>query len=111
MEFTVMCLNEPVAIVRLSDDKRNVEIEKLAPDSIRQPFSGDKLDLERIYDFLKGRCYEDCRADLQDILKQAGLTENNPWEWMRITHGVTYEDMFWIRFPGETLRWENVRVR
>lgn len=111
MEFTVMCLDEPVAVVWLSEDKRKVEIQKLVPDSIRQPFSGKKLDLERVYDFLKSRCYEDGRADLPEILRQAGLKQNNPWEWMRITHGVTYEDMFWIRFPGETLGWKDVRIR
>lgn len=111
MEFTVMCLDRPAAYVRISENKHKVEITKLIPDSIWQPFSGSKLDLERVYDFLKGRCYEDCRADLPEILKQAGMKENNPWEWMKITHGVTYEDMFWIRFPGETLTWNEVKVR
>lgn len=111
MVFTVMHLNEPVALVELSEDKKKVDIHKLVPDSIRQPFSGSKLDLERVYNFLKGRCYEDSRSDLEEILHQASLTYNNPWEWMKITHGVTYEDLFWIRFPGETITWEDVRVR
>lgn len=86
MEFTVMLQDEPVAVVKLSEDKKKVEIHKLVPDSIRQPFSGSKL-------------------------AQAGLTHNNPWEWVKLTHGVTYEDLFWVRFPGETLTWKDVRVR
>ena len=52
MEFTVMHKDEPVAIVRLSEDKK-VEIQKLIPDCIRQPFCGNKIDLERVYNFLK----------------------------------------------------------
>ena len=111
MEFTVMHLDDPVAIVRISDDKHKVEIDKLVPDSHRQPFGGDKLDLERVYNFLKGRCYEDGRGDLREILEQAGLDNNNPWEWVKISHGVTYEDLLWVRFPGETLTWEDVKVR
>lgn len=111
MFFTIMYRNEAVAEVLISDDKKRVEIKKLISDSLRQPLSGNKLDLERIYDFLKGRCYEDGRADLPEILGQAGLVSNNPWLWMRITHGVTYDDMFWIKFPGEHLRWEDVKVR
>ncbi|WP_333649028.1 hypothetical protein [Lacrimispora sp.] len=111
MVFTVMHMDEPVANVTISEDKKNVEIQKLVPDSIKQPFGGNKLNLERVYDFLKGRCYEDGRADLQEILLQAGLASNNPWEWVKITHGVTYEDMFWVRFPDEDLTWEDVRVR
>ena len=111
MEFTVMHKDEPVAIVRLSEDKKKVEIQKLIPDCIRQPFCGNKLDLERVYNSLKDRCYEDGRSDLKEILNQAGLTYNNPWKWMKITHGVTYEDLFWIRFPGETITWKDVKVR
>lgn len=103
--------DEPVAFVRLSEDKKQVDIQKLVPDSLKQPFCGNKLDLERVYNFLKDRCYEDGRSDLKDILKEAGLTYNNPWKWMKITHGVTYEDLFWIRFPGETLTWKDVKVR
>lgn len=111
IEFTVMCMDKPVANVEISDDKKTVKIEKLIPDSILQPFSGKKQDIERVYQFLKGRCYEDGRADLKEILNQAGLKNNNPWEWMKITHGVTYEDTYWIRFPGETLTWKEVKVR
>ncbi len=111
IEFTVMCMDQPVANVKISDDKKKVDIEKLIPDSILQPFSGTKLDMERVYQFLKGRCYEDGRADLKKILTQADMKDNNPWEWAKITHGITYEDTYWIRFPGETLTWQEVRVR
>ena len=48
MEFTVMHMDEPVAIVSLSEDKKKVEIQKLIPDCIRQPFCGNKVDLERV---------------------------------------------------------------
>lgn len=106
-----MHLNEPVATVKLSEDKKKVEIIKLVSDSIKQPFGGNRQDLERVYDFLEERCYEDGRADLKSILEQAGLESNNPWEWIKLTHGVTYEDLLWIRFPDETLTWEDVNVR
>ncbi|MBD5474570.1 MAG: hypothetical protein HDR17_01070 [Lachnospiraceae bacterium] len=109
--FTVMHRNEPVAQVQISDDHMNVRIEKIIPDSLIQPFGGNDLSLNRVYCFLKSRCYEDDRADLQEILNQAELKENNPWQWNRITHGVTWEDDLWIKFDGEELEWENVRWR
>lgn len=109
--FTVMYENSPVAKVFVSDNHKQVEIEKLIPDSIIQPFGGDNLTLERVYSFLKSRCYEDGREGLDEILKQAGLSCNNPWEWNKITHGVMYDDPLWIRFEGEELRWEDVRWR
>ena len=109
--FMVMHRNEPVAHVWISDDHMNVRIEKIVHDSLIQPFSGDDLSINRVYRFLKSRCYEDGRAELQEILNQAELRENNPWEWNRVTHGVTWEDDLWIKFDGEELEWENVRWR
>lgn len=109
--FTVMFENTPVADVLISDDHRKVQIEKLVPDSIIQPFGGNDLSLDRVYRFLKSRCYEDSRADLKEILMQANLTSNDPWKWNQITHGVMWDDQIWIRYEGETLRWEDVQWR
>lgn len=109
--FTVMFQNTPVADVSISDDHKEVHIGKLVPDSIIQPFGGDVLSLDRVYKFLKSRCYEDGRADLEEILSQAHLTSNDPWKWNQITHGVMWDDQIWIRYEGESLCWEDVRWR
>ena len=52
---------------------REPTIEKLIPDGIMQPFGGSKLDLERVYNFLKSRCYEDERDGLEEILQNLRL--------------------------------------
>lgn len=109
--FTVMHRDTPVADVSVADDHKNVKIDKLVPDSIIQPFGGSDLSVHRVYAFLKSRCYDDYRADLKEILEQAHLTDNNPWKWNKITHGVTWEDELWIRFEHENLKWEDVRWR
>jgi len=108
-EFTVYHENTAVATVFVSDNHKEVFIKKLVPDSIIQPFCGDKLDLERVYSFLKARCYEDTYIGLDEVLKNYNMLSNNPWEWNRKTHGVTWEDFFWIKFDGEDLTWEDVR--
>lgn len=111
MNFTIMHQDEPVAEIYVSGDKTETKIRKLIPDGIKQPFSGNTYNILRLYRFLKDRCYEDCRYDLPDILEEANMESNNPWEWIKVSHGVTYEDFFWIRFPGEDLTWKDVRVR
>ena len=109
--FTVMHKNEEVAQVRVSSDHKNVSIEKLVPDGMKQPFGGNKLDIERVYNFLKERCYEDGYADLKNVLAKFDMESNNPWEWNRKTHGVTWEDYFWVKFEDEELVWEDVKWR
>lgn len=108
-DFTVLHKDTPVANVYISDDHKHVTIDKLVPDGMTQPFNGDKLDLERVYSFLKDRCYEDSFAGLEEVLEIQDMTSNNPWEWNRKTHGVTWEDFFWIKFEDEELSWEDVR--
>ncbi|MBR5970089.1 MAG: helix-turn-helix transcriptional regulator [Lachnospiraceae bacterium] len=109
--YHVMHLDDVVADVTLSRDKKQIRFEKYEPDGIRQPFSGSNLTLERFYRFLKSRCYEDGRADLDLILKKARLSDNNPYHWVALTHGVTYDDFFWIKTDHETVTWDEVRIR
>lgn len=108
-DFTVLYRDTPVADVVISEN--HTAIKKYVPDSCIQPFGGERQDMARIYDFLESRCYENGRADLKEILAQAGMTWNNPWQWAHVAHGVTWEDFLWIRFPGEDLKWEDVRIR
>lgn len=109
--YHVMLCDEPVADVSLSSDKKQIRFKKWKTDGIEQPFSGDQLTLERFYRFLKSRCYEDHRADLPEILQKAHFLDNNPYDWVRLTHGVTYDDFFWIRLDQETISWDDVRIR
>ncbi len=113
-EFTIyhiMHRDTPVADVYLSSDHKTIRLKKLVPDGIKQPFSGDIFNLERFYRFLKDRCYEDGRADLKEILAQANMSTNNPWEWVIVSHGVTWEDYFWVKINDEQVTWKEVRVR
>lgn len=111
--FTVMCENEEVAIITLSKDHKYCNIERLTMKFPQQPFQNvDNNTIEYVYMFLKTRCYDDNRVNLKEILEAHGMTWNNPWEWCRKTHGVNYDDYWWIRYPGEEdLRWEDVKVR
>lgn len=109
--FMVMYKNEEVAFVHVSADHKEVSIKKIMPDGMKQVFNGSKLDLERVYSFLKERCFEDGYTDLENVLAKVGMTSNNPWEWNRKTHGVTWEDYFWVKFEGENIVWEDVKWR
>lgn len=109
--FTVMYKNEEVTFIHVSSDHKEVSVKKFVPDGIKQPFSGNKLDLERVYNFLKDRCFEDGYAELKHILEKFDMESNNPWEWNRKTHGVTWDDYFWIKFEDEDIVWEDVKWR
>ena len=108
--YDVMDRDEIVCIVELDRSRKNIKFNKIKKDGIGQPFSGNRLNLERFYSFLKDRCYEDGRADLDRILEKANLTSNNPYEFIKLSHGVTYEDTFWIKLHDEKIKWKDVKL-
>lgn len=113
--FSVLWKNEVVADVSIAEAEDGLKtlrfIKRYSEDVGKQPFGGKRLNLERVYEFLENRWFESGRPDLAQQLEYLGLSEYNPWEIVKRTHGVMFEDFIWIRFEGETLVWEDVKIR
>lgn len=75
------------------------------------PYLFEDPTFEQMYDFLESRCMPKRRQCLPEYLQVCGLSEYNPYEIIKVTHGVMWEDFLWIKFPGEDITWEDVRVR
>lgn len=65
--------------------------------------------IEELNDFFESRCFPEGRADRKDLLTGLGLSQYNPLDIVRKTHGVQYSDWSWIRFEGEALKWDDVK--
>lgn len=111
MKFSVMWKNEKTADVSISEDRKTVEIKKYTDDICKMPFGGNNDTIERVYNFISGRWISISRPDVMERLKDLGLSEYNPWEIIKKTHGIMWEDSLWIRFDGENIAWEDVRIR
>lgn len=111
MVYHIMHTDTPVIDIITEGKYKVIGYKKFVPDSPMQPFWGDNITPKRFYDFLKDRCYEDGRADLKDILEAHGMESNDPYEWCKRTHGVTYEDFFWLKIDEEDIEWKDVRIR
>lgn len=113
--FSVLWKNEVVAEVSVAEEPDGFKtlnyIRRYTDDVGKQPFGGSRLDLKRVYEFLENRWFERGRPDVLWQLEGLGLSEYNPWEIVKKTHGVMFEDFIWIRFEGEELTWEDVKIR
>ena len=107
-KFQIMWKDAVVADVETTagEDKIKVHTHKEFPGVLSNANSR-----RRIYDFIKSRCPERDRGDINEILSAMGLREYDPWKIVRITHGVDWDDFYWIRFENEDLTWKDVRVR
>lgn len=110
-KFTVLWKDDIMADVELYDKRRKVRIEKQKNTFPENPFYGGEVTPERVYRFLEGRCMDRNRPCLPEYLDGLGLEEYNPYEIVKITHGVMWEDFQWIRFPGEKVSWKDVKLR
>lgn len=106
--FNVYHKDMLVAEIEVTNNRKDISIKKHTENPAIQPFCGNNLTYNRICEFIFYRCFEYGRADREEILKEMHLTEYNPWEIIKITHGRLYEDFTWIKFPGENIKWKDV---
>ena len=107
--FEVYYKNEISA--RVSVRKSKVYVSRYIIHPINQLFYSDSITRNQLNEIFKLRCFDENRYDAPDKLRAMGLSEYNPQKIVRITHGVSYNDYLWFRFPGEKLRAEDVLVR
>lgn len=75
------------------------------------PYLFDDPTFEQMYEFLESRCMPKGRTCLPEYLACMGLNEYNPYKIVKITHGVMWEDFLWLKFPGEDVSWDEVKLR
>lgn len=109
INFTILSMDTLIAGVSITEDGV-VTIQRYTDNPLKQVFPRKHTTIMEVYNFMKSRCYEDGRADLKQILAQAGMESNNPWEWCKLTHGVTFEDFYWIRYEGEDISWDDLAM-
>ena len=80
---------------------KNVTVSKYTENPGKQLFAEKKMTRYQLGKIFEMRCWEKGRADINEILENLGLKEYNPYEIVRKTHGVSYNDYIWFRFPGE----------
>lgn len=107
--FTCYWKDEPVSFVNVRDNR--VFIKRYVDDPIKQLFWSDNIDLYRLTEVLRSRCWEENRADIDQIKKKLGIQYYDPLEIVKMTHGVSYNDFLWFQFDGEFLHWEDVAPR
>ena len=107
--FEVYWKEELTARVHVHMDK--VKVSRYSKHCFKQLFAGDQMTRYQLNKILSMRCFEKGRPDAQEKLKALGLSEYNPYEIVRRTHGVSFNDYIWFRFPKEQLRAADVLVR
>lgn len=109
--FDVYWKDELTASITISGDRKSVDYKRFSDNIGEAPFMFENPTIEQIYDFIESRCMNKHRPQLEEYLNDLGIKEYNPYEIVKITHGVMWEDFMWFKFPKENITWKDVKVR
>lgn len=96
---------------KVHSEGTKVYVESTEKNPMKRLFPNMTLSRYQASEVLKMRCWDPGRPDIKELLAACGLTKYIPLDIVRKTHGVSYNDFLWIKFPGENLRAEDVLVR
>ena len=94
-----------------SFEVKDVYVSSYSNQPGKRLFPAGKLSRFQLSEILKTRCWDEGRPDIKKLLRVRGIEEYNPLAIVRKTHGVSWNDFIWIRFPGEKLTAKDVLVR
>ena len=107
--FTIYSKEKPIIKIDIKDGEV-ISAVSYTENPLLSVFPDKELTIADVYSFLESRCFENGRAELPRILKENDMTTNNPWEWCKKTHGVNYSDFYWIKYEGEVITWDEVKL-
>lgn len=108
-EFEVYWENEKTA--RVWSEGPNVYVKSFTDSPVKRLFPNKTLTRYQASEILKTRCWDPGRPDIKELLAARGLKKYVPLDIVKKTHGVSWNDYLWIKFPGEDLKAEDVLVR
>lgn len=111
VKFDWMCRDEVYAHITVNKKTGEVTCEELQPVIWKQFFGKAHKDIPTMMHMMEMRLFDRNRPDAQDFLDYWGVKEYNPYELCRKTHGASLQDLFWIRWEGEDLTWDDVKFR
>lgn len=90
--------------------KQTVEVENFTDDIILQAFGRRKIATSTIDEFFRERVFPETGVNCKEILRQMGFKNYNAESIARKTHGILYNDLWWLRFDDEDLKWEDIKI-
>ncbi len=70
----------------------------------------DIININSFNNWLMTRLPDPTRADIDDILKKYDVPDFMPYHMCKKSHGVRVQDQYWIKWDGEGLSYEDIRI-
>ena len=109
LKFQIMYKNEITADVTITGHE--VKVITYTDDRIKTCGFYNGIDLLGVAENMEMRCFPEDTANADELLKAMGLSSYNPFDIVKKTHGLMYNDFSWFRFEGEEISYEDIAIR
>lgn len=109
IKFEVLYKDTVTASVEIDGNKAHIQRFDDCPMHYLFPFG--EMDLYGVLEILEGRCFPRNRVNAADLLHKLGLKSYQPLDIIRKTHGLMRNDYVWIRFEGERINYDDIKIR
>lgn len=109
-EFEVFDKYDLVAQVKVFEGE-TVDVKYHNVDVLNNPLPMENPTIKDVADYLESRCFPETRHRKDELLEMMGLRYYIPQNIVEKTHGLIAEDYIWLKFPGETIGYEDIKIR
>ena len=108
--FDIMWKDTVTAHVECVDDK--VAVTQFSEDIIKR-YPPHRNSRAGVLGFFEERCIPRARDPVQlyQVLKEGNIPFYDPYALVRKNHGASTDDYMWLRFQGETVTWDDIKLR
>lgn len=113
LSFTIMDKNDPLMHITV-EDNQNIIIDHLTTEQVPYLPSylyASTMTQGQLNDFFESRCVPRTRVNIDELLDKMGIPFYHPLSIIKKTHGLITDDFIWIRFDGEEINYDDIRVR
>lgn len=113
LEFCIYFKDTPITDIKICKTyrKADIEITNYTENSNLLTFITDKPKEKEIMTWLETRCFPRSRDNARQLLDDLGLPLYDTLDILKITHGLLFEDYYWIKFKGEEIDYDAIKIR
>ena len=105
-KFKIMWRNDIVSEVWLDEESKKVKITNYSSNKAINPFIMNK-DFNSVMRFLESRRFSSGRFQREKCFEEDPTINGDFWRELEWSRGQDYDDMCWIKFPEDPVRWND----
>ena len=111
LDFEIFYKEAVIARVVVDRERQIVDVKQFTDHPVHKQFKQENITMQDIAKWLRNRCFPETRFNKEQLLQDLGLKTYSPLAIVKKTHGLQFEDYYWVRFQGEGVCYDDIKIR